>query len=893
MYVTQSLSIHFSRPIHRVWALYFILLAPCFSAVSQDISVDAVNAPLEKILASFATTNRIDLVYAQRQVVDRYSTCKYEGLKVAAALLCILSEHNLKAVQIRRKQFVLIDADQQETPSLPETGTIHGFISDGVSKEVLIGAHIYLPQISVGATTNEAGYYAIPSMPIGKYQARVSFLGYGVLDTLLQISNDPNLLRLKRRSIEFQSAIVSTDRQSSVLAEPGVQLIPVERVSQLPGFPGEADLLQSLSWLPSIQKINTNQGGLVIRGGEPDQIQYLIDGAPVYHIWHAGGLLSIYQAEAFKDVRLYRGSFPAEHGGRLSGVFDAELKDGSLDKLTGMVGMGLLSTRLFLEGPITNKLSFMVSGRRSYLDWIIGRRHPVDDGITQDTMRTGVSLYDISTKLTWRLSNHQRLSLGVYGSSDILDIRLPADLSLVSITSSFLPLSNWLTPSELVLEFDTRWSNRLLSLRYQNLLSRQVFLTVTGYGTSYRAYERIFLRPTSTSSVNSTYELDILDVGIKFDIDYYYSLQHHIEAGISVAQRNFFSELDALVLRTQSISEDSQDQSEIGNTEIIVYVQDTWKPVSELQIQTGFRISELRGSTGIRVSPRIGLQYELEPATLRMAAGINVQYLHQVRDRYSVLYDLISYRWVPASRSVDPSASYQASVGASMTFGNYLNLALDLYIHSIYGFLLPRNEEQTKDGLLGPGIGLAAILGQYTRGRAIGYGSEVNLQYDRGVSKIWISYAAGRSHNRAPELGEDEFRPGRFDIPHRLQISYQYITRHWLFGVSGQWRNGYPITIPEARYSLQDPLSNKPEGFFYFPKINNGRLPMFINFGLQGGYKFKIRGVDFQVHMEINNLHFRRNLIGREFDPTLPQRTTSTSIYGLPPYPLLEITSIF
>ncbi len=871
--------------------MYLVVTAPLANA--QDISVDAFNTPLADVLVSFASTNRIDLVYAQRQVTDRLITCKYDGPDIRAALSCILSEQNLEAVQLRRRQYVLVDVDRSVMSSGAETGTIHGFISDDLSKEALPGAHIYLPQLSIGAATNEAGYYAIPSMPSGKYHARISFLGYAMLDTLIGISTNPDRVRLTRRPIEFQTAIVSTDRRLSDSVEPGVRHVPVERVSQLPGFPGEADLLQSLSWFPSIQKVNTNQGGLVIRGGEPDQIQYLIDGAPIYHMWHASGLLSVYQAEAFKDVRLYRGSFPAEHGGRLSGVLDAELKDGSLDKVNGIIGVGLLSARLFLEGPITNKISFMVSGRRSYLDWIIGRRHPVDDGITQDTMRTGVSLYDISTKLTWRLPKNQRLSIGVYGSSDILDLRLPADLSLISITSSFLPLSNWLSPSELVFEFDTRWSNRLLSARYQNLLSEQVFLTITGYGTSYRAYERIFLRPTSTSSVNSTYELEIIDVGLKFDIDYYYSRTHHIRAGISVVHRNFTSELDALVLRTQLISEDSDEKSQLDNTEIVVYIQDTWKPMYQLQIQPGVRISELRGSTGVRVSPRIGIQYELEPVTLQVNAGINVQYLHQVRDRYSVLYDLISYRWVPASRSVDPSASYHASVGGRLFLGNNLNLALDVYGHSIFGFLLPRNEEQSKDGLLGPGIGLAAILGQYTRGRAIGYGSEVNLQYNRGKSKTWISYSAARSHNRAPELGEDEFRPGRFDIPHRLQISYQRTTRNWMFGVSGQWRNGYPITVPEARYSLQDPLSNAPEGFFYFPKINNGRLPAYINFGLQGGYQFKVRNVDFQVHLEINNIHFRRNLIGREFDPTIPERTSSASIYGLPPYPLLEITSKF
>jgi len=862
---------------------------------AQQISVDFVSEPLDQALYSFALSNRIDIVFAERQVQGRFTTCRYEGENINDALLCILLDHNLQAIQLRRRQYVLVVVNRDESLNSPEvtTGTLHGFILDAVSKEVLPGAHVYLYQLSIGVVTNEAGHYAIPSMPIGQYHAKISFIGYTVLDTLLEISVQPINILLNQATLETATAFITSDRKEDYSVEPGVQQVPVERLSRLPGFPGEADLLQSLSWFPSIQRVRTNQGGLVIRGGEPDQIQYLIDGAPVYHMWHVGGLLSIYQPEAFKDVRLYRGSFPAEYGGRLSAVLDAELKDGSLDRISGMVGMGLLSARGVLEGPLTDKISFMISGRRSYIDWIIRRNHFVDDGVNQDTMRTGISLHDISTKLTWRISNRQRVSLGVYSSSDILDIRLPVNLSLINASSSILPIRNWLRPSELIFEFDTRWRNLLVSGRYQHLLSDQVFLTLTGYGTSYEATERIFLRPSVMSSVNSMYELAILDVGIKLDLDYYHSLTHHVRAGIAVVQRNFSSALDAMVLRTELISESSKDQSELDNTEIVLYAQDTWKPIPSLQIQPGVRISELRGSTGIRISPRLGVRYEMNKMILRMVAGINVQYLHQVRDRYSVLYDLISYRWVPASRSVDPSASYHVSVGSNVFLGNYFSAGVDVYLHSTFGLLLPLNEEQTKDGLLGPGIGVASILGQYTRGQARSYGAEFNIQYDRGRTNFWMSYATGISQNRAPELGEVHFRPSRFDLPFRLQVALQRTTSRWIYGVSGQWRSGYPITVPEARYAVGDPLSDDPQGFFHFPKINNGRLPSFLNFGVLGAYRFEIRNVKFQVKIEINNLHFHRNVIAREFDPTIPDRTTTTSIYGFPPYPLFEITSRF
>jgi len=376
-------------------------------------------------------------------------------------------------------------------------------------------------------------------------------------------------------------------------------------------------------------------------------------------------------------------------------------------------------------------------------------------------------------------------------------------------------------------------------------------------------------------------------------MDYYFSLTHHIRAGISIIQRRFSSDLNALILQTHVISESTDEFSTLDNTEILFYAQDTWKPTSRLQIQPGIRLSQLRGGNGLRVSPRLGIRYNMGQVILRMASGINVQYLHQVRDRYSVLYDLISYRWVPASRSVSPSYSYHASLGGSILLSPTFTAGIDLYAQLTYGLLLPKNEQQSKDGLSGPGIELGAILGQYTRGRALAHGLEINLQYDRGPSIIWMSYAAGRSRSQAPELGETQFRPGRYDVPQRLQIALQRSTRHWMYGISGRWRSGYPITVPEARYAVGDPLSEEAEGFLYFPKINNGRLPPYVNYGLQGAYRFKIGVAAIQLKLEVNNLTFHRNVIGRRFDPTTPESVEITSRYGFPAYPLLEITARF
>ena len=874
-----------------VWAI------PSSTTCAQVIEVDVVSESLQKILNTFTAAQRVDLVYVERQVEGRLVTCSYVGTDVERALACILNNQDLRAVRLRRRQYVLVEGSSDSISNSTEDnvrmGTLRGFVTDAISQETLPGAHVYLPELAIGAVSNEGGYYAIPALPIGQYLVSASFLGYSSLDTLITISEESVMLELERGTVESGTVIVSSNRRDPYEVAPGVREIPVNLINRFPGLPGEADLLQSLRWLPSVQRVRTNQGGLVVRGGEPDQIQYLIDGAPVYHMWHVGGLLSVYQPEVFKDVRLYRGSFPAEYGGRLSAVLDAELKDGTREGMTGLVGVGLFSARLFAEGPIGDEFSFMVSGRRSYLDRIIGRRHPVDNGVIKDTLRTGIYLYDVSTKLAWRPSPQHRLTLGVYGSADVLDIRLPINISRIGESGAILPLRDWLSPSSLVVEFDTRWSNRLVSARYHYLHADRFFLSATAYATSYRAHERIFLRPVATSSISSKYAVDILDIGIKLDMDYYLSLTHHIRAGVSIVQRNFSSELEALILQTNSISESTDEKSTLNNTELVLHIQDTWKPTRRLQVQPGLRISQLLDGNDLRLSPRLGVRYALDRVILRAAAGINVQYLHQVRDRYSVLYDLISYRWVPASGSVEPSYSYHGAVGGNLSLGMYLKAGIATYVHITRGLLIPRDEEKTKDGLRGPGISLAAILGQYTRGEALAYGLEGSLQYERGANVVWVSYAAGRSRSRAPSLGEEDLRPTRYDVPQRLEIVLQRNTRNWTYGLTGQWRSGYPVTVPEARYAIDDPLSEEPQGFLYFPKINNGRLPPYVNYGLQGAYRFDVGFASVQVRLDINNITFRRNIVRQTYTSEIPEPVSVMSTYGVSAYPLLEIVVRF
>ncbi|MDE2730845.1 MAG: TonB-dependent receptor [Bacteroidota bacterium] len=881
-----------ARRLLAVLALALVLCVPDSAAQMPSVVVRADSLALEVALKALAEGAKIDIVYAERQVRDRRVSCNYAGESVQDALDCLLEGQGLLARRLeRRRQYVIAwtEASPAQAEPTPVLGFLRGYARDAASGGTLPGTNIYLPDLRLGTASNEAGYFAMGLLPAIDYRVRISFLGFLPVDTLLTASGEAvHHIELTPVTLIADELVVQSDRSDIRRIEPGVRQVPVGAIQMLPGLPGEPDLLQSLRWLPSVQKAGTGEGGLFIRGGQPDQNLYLIDGAPLYHPWHAFSLLSVFQSETFRNVDLYQGTFPAEFGGRLSAVLDAELKDGNRERAAGLAAIGVLSGRFVLEGPLGPKVSAMVSGRRSFIDRILGSVHPLRVGSVLDTMRTGLYLYDLSGKITWLQSARHRLAISAYTGSDVFDIRLPFTISLPF--DNPLDIKSWLRPSSLVFELDTRWSNRLISTRQQYLHSDRFFVTATVYRSEYRAREQIYVRPVESSRVTSNYSVLIKDTGLMVDVDYYPAATHKVRAGLKMIRRSFDSGLDALVLRTATSYDRLDDESQLKAFELVAFAQDTWQPTRKLQIQPGVRFSLLDVGSGLKLSPRLGLRYQISrKLAIRAASGTNVQYMHRIRDRYSFLYDLMSYRWVPASRSVKPSTSAHVSAGGIYFPASGAEIHLDAYWHSTLGLLLPRDQYQTKDGLEGPGIALGALLGQYTRGDALAYGLEANLHWERGRYLVWASYTAARSYTRAPGLGETSYRPARFDAPQRLQAAVQRRLGAWTLTATGYWRSGYPVTVPVARYAVGDPLEAEPTRFLVFPNINNGRLPPYVRYGTSVAYEFGLfQRSTARLQAQLYNLTLRRNIVDRVYAPQAEESVEVITRRGLPLIPLFE-----
>lgn len=868
-----------------LWMVLFLLVGGIpdrAHAQAIRVAVDAV--PLAEALAGFSADTGIDIVFAQRLVRGKLSTCRYEGEAASEALACLLEGTGLVASPVNARQYVVTATAQAAAVAVPRQ-TLTGFVVDAASGEALPGAHVFLPQRRRGTTTNEAGYFALPSLPVSTYQVQVSYLGYNVADTLLHVGESRVMIPLSPITLAATGVLVEAEEVEQARSEqlPGVVAVPVQELEQLPSALGGQDLFQALGWLPGIQRAGEVTGGLIIRGSGPDQNLYLIDGAPIYHPWHAFSLISTFQTETFKDIRLYRGAFPAEHGGRLSAVLDAELRDGSRSVPRAVVALNTLNARMLIESPVTDNSSFMVSWRRSFIDKLIGERHAVEDNLgRRDTLRTGYYFYDWSAKFSVRPTPRSRLAFSYYNGRDVLDLRLPFDLSL--------DFSSWLRPADLFFEIDQGWGNRLYSVRYQYLYSNRFFITVTGYESSYRAQEATLVQPTSTAFVTSGYRVELRDLGLKVDADFYASLAHQVRFGLHVIDHRFNSTLDALIQHAPNVVDIQQQADRLQAVEAVAYVQDVWQPGPRWKVQPGVRLSYFSNGRYLRLSPRLGAQVTVLPEwlTLRAAATAQVQYVHRLRDRFSFLYDLVSSRWVPVGEEVQPGRGGQLTVGAESRPRPWASLSAEVFWRGARNVLLPRDEFQTKEGLDGPGIEVGTLLGQYTPGFEQSYGMELALHLRRGPWQAWLNYTGGRSRNRAPALGETTYRPARYDVPRAFQGVVQRNALRWTASLATTLRSGYPLTVPVARYALGNPLDEDPAVYLHRPDINNGRLPAYFRVDVTLGYRFAFLDARWRAQVILYNILNRRNVIDRSFDPTLPVVRSEDS-RGLPLLPLVEL----
>ena len=821
-------------------------------AYGQAISLRFTHTPLEEALSQLSEQTGIYLIYAHRLVKEQTSTCTYRGTEVSEALACVLKDSGLHFRQLRPHQYVLFKANHP--PEASRAHVLAGIVRAGEKHEALSGAHVYLPALQRGTSTNTAGFFSLSLPSSHPQRVIISFMGYEPIDTLLQPGASPVMLYLQPRTYRAPEIIVHASRKERH-ALPGMDRIPALLWTSLPPLLGEPDLFRALERVPGIQRQGELGGEITIRGAAPDQVLYLIDGVPVYYPYHTFGLFSVFQTDLLRNLTLYRGVFPASYGGRLGAIVAADTRDVRPDKLNVTVGLSPVSLRGSIAIPIGRKGGLLVAARRSYIDWIFRRRLPLrTPESTRELLDIGYYLYDVTLKFNYAFRPTHQLRLHAYQGGD----RLWADGPFQALTPELSSL--------LGIQFFHHWGNRFLLLQHRFVFPSSLYWHSSLYYAAYTGIEDVYLQPAYTASVDSRYEAHVEDLTFKTGIQWPTGHVHSLESGVQFTYRRFKSFLQDTLTLAPGLVDTLYQQVRQGVLESVWYIQDRLALHPRINLIGGLRITHFSSGNYLRVSPRMALHIPLIPDYVTFTLGLNrsYQFLHRLRDRYAYVYDVTSTRWIPVTSRTPPASATELSLRTEWHPSPPLSLTLEGFYRKAERILIPRDIYQKKDQLLGPGIATGTLLQQYVSGENRAYGFELSLNFQRAPVTLTSFYTFTRTLLRP--YGHSRYYPAPYDIAHTLQSNVSIRHKRWQGAILLLVRSGYPYHQPEGFYRLTPPSDDEPVHYFYLPEAYNARLPLYLRLDASLSYHFQWKASRWSLALQIYNLLNHRNIVGKRYN---------------------------
>ena len=705
---------------------------------------------------------------------------------------------------------------------MTQSYTISGYIEDAESGEKLIGANIFDSDTYEGTITNTYGFFSL-SLPTGTKEITISYIGYSSEFMTIDLTSDQQIsipLTLSNRLEEIE---IVAEKQRNVAEESSMSTIeiPILQVKKVPALLGEVDVLKALQLLPGVQSGGEGQSGLYVRGGSPDQNLILLDGVPVYNVAHLFGFFSVFNPDAIKDVKLVKGGFPARYGGRLSSVLEINMKEGNMKEFHGAGSIGLVASRLTLEGPIkTDKTSFLISGRRTYIDLLarpLIRNAFAADGGSGDA---GYFFYDVNAKINHIFSKRDRLYFSVYGGTD----RFFADRQ--DNDDNFRDAFN----SKL------DWGNLTSALRWNHLWTPKLFsntsLTYTRYklGVSSEVKTEDLLNNTM-EEFSLQYDSGIYDWALRQDFDYYLNPDHFIRFGISGINHSFEPGEFALFADNGFFQIDTTlGQVDITSQEFDAYIEDDMKITEKLKANVGLHFSLFNVQNTIYTSaqPRLSMRYMInDDQSLKFSFATMNQYINLLT---SETIGLPSDIWVPTTARIKPQSSWQVAAGYAFKLTEDLDMTIEAYYKSLDNLVSYKEGEGFFDD------SLREWGDRVTQGSGTSYGAEFFVQKKTGAFTGWIGYTLSWSIREFEELNFGNPFPFVYDRRHDASIVLQYELSDRI-NISGTWvyGTGNAVSLANSSYLALGPRSNG--GLFitevdHFTDRNNFRLPSYHRFDI-------------------------------------------------------------
>jgi hypothetical protein len=662
-----------------------------------------------------------------------------------------------------------------------EKYTISGYVREAVSGESLIGVNIYLPESKSGTVTNNYGFYSITLPASNKVELVVSYVGF-TPDTLsMDLNKDIELNIDLKPSIILGEVTVSAEhgeRQSESARMSSVK-IDVAQVKNLPSLLGEKDILKVIQLMPGVQKGTEGSSGFYVRGGGPDQNLIILDDAVVYNASHLFGFFSIFNGDALKSAELTKGGFPARYGGRLSSVLEMNMKDGNKEEWHGEGGIGLISSRMTLEGPLRkDKSSILISGRRTYADLIL---KPLL--LAMEAGNTGYFFHDFNAKVNYDFGRKNKLYLSGYFGKDKFYIK--NNRPDVKENAGFL------------------WTNATGTLRWNHLFSNKLFsntsLIYSNYSFGiYDNYKVISEKKNFYSEYNS----GIRDFSLKYDIDYIPGTNHLIKAGFISTYHRFRPYAFAKINEYPNFN--IKDFRTIDGFESAIYIEDTWQPVQNFKINGGVRYSHFLASTQQyhNLEPRLSAAWRLRSDfALKASYSEMNQYIHLVSNTgISLPTDL----WVPATDRISPQDSRQVAAGFAKDLRKpEIAISVEAYyktMNNVLGYKEGATFLEFDSPESSAGINWEDNV---TSGRAWSYGAEFMVQKKTGRLSGWLGYTLSWTQMQFDSLNFGRKFYARYDRRHDISVVGIYkindritISATWVYGT------GNALTLPTSSYNV-------------------------------------------------------------------------------------------
>ena len=686
--------------------------------------------------------------------------------------------------------------------------TLSGYVRDSLSGESLIGASVTINSQAKGIVSNPYGFYSI-TLDEGTYTVTATFTGYLQLDSVIVLNRNTEVnFSLIQRAM-LQEVIVSSRRRDNNVKAPQMGKIDmtVSRIKSVPVLLGEVDLLKTLQLLPGVRNAGEGNTGLYVRGGGPDQNLIMLDDAIVYNSGHLFGFFSIFNSDAIKNISLIKGSMPAQYGGRISSVLDVAMKEGNMKKFEAEGGIGLIASRLSVQGPIKkDKASFIVSARRTYIDLLMKPFIKKNS----DYRGSGYYFYDLNMKVNYKFSDHDRLYLSGYFGRDIFSFK--------NSSRSF--------------SADIPWGNSTATLRWNHVFNRKLFANTTLVYNDYK-----FAFGAEQDDFKIRLASGIRDRNAKIDIDYYPSPSHKLKFGGHYTYHTFVPNI--LTGEQGDTKFEPNNDSKKYALEMAAYVQDEWEVAPRVNVGAGLRYSAFsqigpytvydRDANGNKtdstyygrgraiktyggLEPRFTIRYGInEETSVKAGVGRNMQYIHLVSNAGSTLpTDL----WVPSTYRVQPQISMQYSAGL---FKNFMNNEYETSVEFYYKEM--RNQIEYGEGYT---PSLNDPEDDFVFGRGWSYGAEFFVNKTRGRFNGWIGYTLSWTWRKFLELNDAEKFPAKYDRRHDISVVAMYeLSRKWKISSVFVFGSGNATTLPERFYIVDGVLTQE------YSKVNQYRLPSY------------------------------------------------------------------